>query len=59
MKRREFIKNTAASSALLGLTGLSLSSFKNFISLHLKLKLFVEKTKFETFSFVHQKAGQF
>ncbi|MEC4003801.1 metallophosphatase [Flavobacterium sp. SUN052] len=27
MKRREFIKNTAASSALLGLTGLSLSSF--------------------------------
>jgi 5'-nucleotidase len=29
MKRREFIKNTAASSALLGLTGLSLSSFKS------------------------------
>jgi 5'-nucleotidase len=28
MKRREFIKNTAASSALLTLTGLSLSSFK-------------------------------
>lgn len=29
MKRREFIKNTAASSALLTLTGLSLSSFKS------------------------------
>jgi 5'-nucleotidase len=29
MKRREFIKNTAASSALLSLTGLSLCSFKN------------------------------
>lgn len=29
MKRREFIKNTAASSALLSLTGLSLSSFKS------------------------------
>ena len=27
MKRREFIKNTAASTALLGVTGLSLSSF--------------------------------
>ncbi len=29
MKRREFIKNTAASSALLGLGGLSLSSFQS------------------------------
>lgn len=29
MKRRDFIKNTAASSALLTLTGLSLSSFKS------------------------------
>ena len=29
MKRRDFIKNTAASSALLGLSGLSLSSFKS------------------------------
>ena len=29
MKRRDFLKNTAASSALLGLGGLSLSSFKS------------------------------
>ena len=29
MKRRDFIRNTAASSALLGLTGISLSSFKD------------------------------
>lgn len=29
MKRRDFLKNTAASTALLGLSGLSLSSFKN------------------------------
>ncbi|WP_298141057.1 bifunctional UDP-sugar hydrolase/5'-nucleotidase [Flavobacterium sp.] len=29
MKRRDFLKNTAASSALLGLSGLPLSSFKN------------------------------
>ncbi len=37
MKRREFIKNSAASSALLGLTGLSLSSFTTFKIKHITI----------------------
>jgi 5'-nucleotidase len=37
MKRRDFIKNTAASSALLTLTGLSLSSFKNETVKHITI----------------------
>ena len=35
MKRREFIKNTAASSALVGITGVSLSSFTTLNTKHL------------------------
>ena len=37
MKRRDFIQKTAASSALLGLGGLSLSSFKTFDTKHLTI----------------------
>jgi 5'-nucleotidase len=37
MKRREFIRNTAASSALIGLGGLSLSSFETIKSKHLTI----------------------
>ncbi|WP_309612559.1 metallophosphatase [Flavobacterium sp.] len=35
MKRRDFIQNTALSSALIGLGGISLSSFKTFDTKHL------------------------
>jgi 5'-nucleotidase len=37
MKRREFIRNTVASSALVGLGGLSLSSFETLKSKHLTI----------------------
>lgn len=37
MKRRDFIQNTALSSAFLGLGGLSLSSFKTFDTKHLTI----------------------
>jgi 5'-nucleotidase len=37
MKRREFIKNTAASSALVGISGLGLSSFDSLATKHLTI----------------------
>ena len=37
MKRREFIQKTAATSALVGLTGVSLSSFTTLNTKHLTI----------------------